>query len=385
MTQIVYLIQTPLSERDTERFGIQRFLDRNVEVTVLDLTYYMDKYIFEHYVVHSQTAYPYVQQLYTYKEIKSFIATTSQNTVFISFIGDSSIKSLRVLRLLALYKKKFGIIFSGSLPSAGTKQNVCLKLKLLSFSNLKRLFGKAFYLLFSPKIDYSFVIASGQKSLEIINKKYRNSAIIQGHAFDYDLYLENQRSASSDKEYILFLDEYFPFHPDYFFLRKDYTGLAEGYNRKLTRYFDTLENLFGIEVIIAAHPRSEYENFPDYWKGRKCIRGNTLKLVQNAKLCLLHASTSINFVVLYDKPSVFITMDEIKPTNIQMPLEAMAKAVNGIIVDLDNESSDTLDYSGIEYSYNDYKTNYIKCENSPDINNWDLLYHFYETNEEKIR
>jgi len=385
ISQIVYLIQTPLSERDIERFGVQRFINHNVNVTVLDLTYYMDKYVFENYVVNSNVTYDYVQQLRSYKEIKDFIAATSQDTVFISFIGESSIKSLRVLKLLTVYNKKFGIIFSGSLPSTGTKQNVWQKLKLLSFSNLKRLLGKAFYLLFSPKIDYSFVIASGQKSLEIINKKYRNSAIIQGHAFDYDLYLENQRSASSDKEYILFLDEYFPFHPDYFFLRKDYTGLAESYNRKLTRYFDALENLFDIEVIIAAHPRSEYENLPDYWKGRKCIRGNTLNLVQNAKLCLLHASTSINFVVLYNKPAIFITMDEIKQTNIQMTLEAMAKSVNGILVDLDDECSKDIDYSGQEFFYNDYKNNYIKCENNPDINNWELLYNFYETDKEKIQ
>lgn len=385
ISQIVYLIQTPLSERDIERFGVQRFINHNVNVVVLDLTYYLDKYVFDNYVVDSNVTYSYVQQLRSYKEIKDFIATTSNDTVFISLIGESSIKSLRVLKLLSLYKKKFGIIFSGSLPTIDAKQNIWRKLRLLSLSNLKRLLGKALYMLFSPKIDYSFVIASGKKSFEIIEKKYRTATVIQGHAFDYDLYLENQHSSSSDQEYILFLDEYFPFHPDYFFLRKDYTALADGYNRKLTRYFDTLENMFGIEVIIAAHPRSKYENFPDYWKGRKCIRGNTLNLVQNAKLCLLHASTSINFVVLYNKPSVFITMDEIKQTNIQMTLEAMAKSVNGILVDLDNEHSKDIDYSGQEFFYNDYKNNYIKCEDSPDINNWDLLYNFYETNEEKIR
>lgn len=385
ISQIVYLIQTPLSERDIERFGVQRFINHNVNVVVLDLTYYLDKYVFDNYVVDSNVTYSYVQQLRSYKEIKDFIATTSNDTVFISLIGESSIKSLRVLKLLSLYKKKFGIIFSGSLPTIDAKQNIWRKLRLLSLSNLKRLLGKALYMLFSPKIDYSFVIASGKKSFEIIEKKYRTSTVIQGHAFDYDLYLENQHSSSSDQEYILFLDEYFPFHPDYFFLRKDYTALADGYNRKLTRYFDTLENMFGIEVIIAAHPRSKYENFPDYWKGRKCIRGNTLNLVQNAKLCLLHASTSINFVVLYNKPSVFITMDEIKQTNIQMTLEAMAKSVNGILVDLDNEHSKDIDYSGQEFFYNDYKNNYIKCENSPDINNWELLYNFYETDKEKIQ
>lgn len=383
--QIVYLIQTPLSERDVERFGINRFIARNVNVTVLDLTFYMDKYIFKHYASPSNTEYRYVQQLHSFKQIKKFITTTQKNTIFISFIGESSIKSLRILKLLFIYNKIFGIIFSGSLPNPDIKQALWQRFKLLTLSNTIRLVGKAFYMLFSRKVNYSFVIGSGQKSYDIIKQKYNNSAIIKGHAFDYDLFLENSPLKSSKQEYILFLDEYFPFHPDYFFLRQDYTPLAESYNNKLIHYFNTLENLFGVEVVIAAHPRSKYENLPNYWKGRKWVRGDTLHLVQNAKLCLLHASTSINFVVLYNKPSIFITMDEIKQSNIQITLEAMVKSVNGIIVDLDNESSKSIDYLNQEFFYDDYKNNYIKCENSPDINNWELLYNFYATNAEEIK
>ena len=39
--QVVYLITSPLSKRDYDRFGIQRWLDRGWEVKVFDFTKYL--------------------------------------------------------------------------------------------------------------------------------------------------------------------------------------------------------------------------------------------------------------------------------------------------------------------------------------------------------
>ncbi len=383
--KIVYLISTPFSKRDNDRFGADIFLGHNIEVIVLDITAYLDKYVAKNYVCDSKINYPYVKHFDNYLEIKRFILHTSPNTIFVSFIGESSVKSLKILNLLSQYKKEFGIILSGSLPLLTNKQNLLNRFKLLSLKNIQRLIGKAVYLVWFNNFYYSFVITSGEMSHEVAQNKYKNSAIIKGHAFDYDLYLDNDRNANmKNKEYAVFLDEFFPFHPDYLMHGIDYSSYATDYYEKLSKFFDYIEKSFEVEVIVSAHPRSYYDKLPDCWKNRKVIKTNTINLVKNSQMCLLHASTSINFAVLYHKPAVFITMKEVATSNIQVLLQAMASELNSIVVNIDDfDDNKILDIKYNKTKYDDYKKKYIKSINSPDVNNWELLYTYYTQKQDK--
>ena len=79
----------------------------------------------------------------------------------------------------------------------------------------------------------------------------------------------------------------------------------------MNNFFKLIEDQLGLEVIIAAHPRSNYENHPDYFKGRKCIRGQLVKLARECKLILAHDSTALSFASLLYKPVVFVTSSEL--------------------------------------------------------------------------
>lgn len=379
MKHIVYLTETPFSKRDKERFGVDRFLNHGIQVTVLDVTYYMDKYVAENYHTVDQEMHDYVLKLKRFEEIKKFIVNTEDTTVFISFIGASSIKSLRILNVLSRYNKEFGIILSGSLPSMGAKQKINTHLKLFNLKNFLRLSLKAIYLMLTKKVKYSFVIASGSQSYATIGKSYEAEKIISGHAFDYDVYLEHKDDVSiKGQGYIVFLDEFVPFHPDYIRHGIDRSGIAEVYYKKLADLFDKLESYYKIPVVICAHPRSYYDELPDYWKGRKYILGDTVNLVKNAKLCLLHASTSINFAVLFKKPILFITMNELKNSNVQVLLEAMADELKAKIIDIDDLNTEGIEHPQIaETMYEQYKRKYIKRDDGQSINNWELLYDFF--------
>jgi hypothetical protein len=377
--QIVYLIETPFSKRDYNRFGIEVFNKHGINATVLDLTYYMDQNVAKKYHSTDNTDYPYVLKLKTYMEIKKFILTSKQNTVFVSFLGDSSIHSLKILHLLSKHNKEFGIIISGSLPLTSVKQKLSSQLKLFNLKNFFRLCLKAIYLIFTTKPKYSFVIASGSESYKTIRKRYITDNLLPGHAFDYDLYLEHQNeTATNYQNYIVFLDEFLPFHPDYIRHGIDLSHIAEAYYGKLTNLFDKIEQYYNMPVVISAHPRSYYDELPDYWQGRKCILGGTISLVKNASLCLLHASTSINFAILYDKPLLFITMDEIKNSNTQILLAAMVQELQSNVIDLDDLHEEY--FKNIAFStanYEAYKIQYIKRDDSNNINNWEILYNHY--------
>ena len=70
--RVVYLTQTPFSKRDKDRFGIDIFLDRNIDVAVLDITPYMDSFVAKNYVLDSNEAtYDYVKKMESFSEIKN--------------------------------------------------------------------------------------------------------------------------------------------------------------------------------------------------------------------------------------------------------------------------------------------------------------------------
>jgi len=379
--KVVYLTQTPFTKRDAERFGVNIFKHYNLDVVVLDVTPYLDKHVSKNYVLNENESFDYVVELGDYDQIKEFILQTSQNTIFISFIGESSIKALKLLDLLFKYEKIFGIIFSGSLPQS-SRNSILTRFKLLTPKSILRIVCKAIYMVLIKKYCFSFVIVSGKKSLTYTEKKYSQSRIVYGHAFDYDLYLETQLKStkkSTKKKYALFLDEFFPFHPDYMRQGIDYSGFADSYYNKLNRLFEYIEKSFELEIIIAAHPRSYYDRLPNYWNSREYKMGNTIELVKDAQLCITHASTSINFAVLYNKPIVSVSMNEIKETNVQHLLKTMHEELDTTYVNLDD---DVLKFNNVHINkekYDRYKKNYIKLPDTEDLNNWKILYKYYTT------
>lgn len=120
---------------------------------------------------------------------------------------------------------------------------------------------------------------------------------------DYELYVRNP--VSSQSGYIVFLDIYFPLHPDLIYMQRMHGINAHEYQESLRIFFDKLEKKTGKRIIIAAHPKALYKGgeFGD----REIIKFETVRLVQNADMVLLHTSNSISFPILYDKAVALIT------------------------------------------------------------------------------
>ena len=54
-------------------------------------------------------------------------------------------------------------------------------------------------------------------------------------------------------------------------------------------------------MIIAAHPRSEYEKIGNMFNDRIFIRDKTVNLVKFSNFVIAHSSTSISYAILYEK------------------------------------------------------------------------------------
>jgi len=133
---------------------------------------------------------------------------------------------------------------------------------------------------------------------------------INAHSWDYDLYLEHRSAADQISETAVFLDQYLPYHEDYVPLRAAPLN-AEHYYAGLRRVFDRIENELGLNVVIAAHPRSDYTDKPEAFGSRPVIRGETAALIAKSRLVIAHNSTGIGLAVAFRKPVMLIVTKEL--------------------------------------------------------------------------
>src|SRR5690606_1600526 len=85
--------------------------------------------------------------------------------------------------------------------------------------------------------------------------------------------------------------------------------IADQYRLSMNRYFDWLEKEYRCEVVIAAHPSSDYKT---EWNGRKVIKNKTAELVKDAEWVIMHASTSNVLALLFNKPVVYLINTSMK-------------------------------------------------------------------------
>ena len=211
-------------------------------------------------------------------------------------------------------------------------------------------------------VSYSYPIGSRTKT-------------INAHSLDYDIYLKEQKFVPrNNKGTGVFLDEYLPFHPDYLRMRQKPFSKYEEYYSLLCRFFKYLEDVYGSKIVIAAHPRSNYEDHPDYFDGRRVIKGKTVELVRDAGFVIAHSSTSINFAVLYKKPLLFITTDSLQKSMQGEWIKSMASSLGKKVINISKTTHLDLNSELVidEKIYETYKNAYIKKNGSEETFFWQI-------------
>ena len=225
----------------------------------------------------------------------------------------------------------------------------------------------------------SLMFAAGEKYM---NYRYflrfpvdKNTELLQIHALDYDIYLKEKDGPCSEKSIAVFIDVYYPFHPDYGIFKTESPVSADNYYRLLNNFFDLVEEKTGLEVIIAAHPRSDYENHPDYFKGRKCVKGKTVDLIKECRLVLAHFSVALHLANLFYKPVTFMTFSDLYKTHEGDSLAEYAKSFNKkpVFIDKDMNIDWEQELMVSKEHYDDYRRSYIKVEGSEGLPFWQIV------------
>lgn len=379
ITKILYFIESPFDRRDYERLGVEVFIKNGFEVYVWDFSPLLNPEIC-HIKVSDPITYEKYRRFLTKKEALSSILKESQGSFVVNRLryGPSS---FFVYKALSKNRTPYSVPMSNAVPSIAQKPQSADVLKKILRVTPRKLINYVFWRIPHRCLGVRsacFNLAGGELSTKYPYPVGSSTETLWLHTMDYDIYLrECHKLVQTKKNLGVFLDEYFPFHRDYLMPENiPKPATSEKYYPSLCNFFDFLEENYGVCINIAAHPRSKYEEYPDYFGGRRVIRGKTAQMVKESEFVIAHSSTSLNFAVLFGKPVIFITTKELQQSSYQGPfIKLMASWFGKLPINIDNpiEIDWDKELTVDKKAYSKYKNCYIKKNGSEELPFWQVV------------
>ena len=367
--KIIFLISQPLNDRNIKRFGLNFLNENNWDVECWNL-FYLDKT--------NQDNEKFKNLKFKYKKffnIKDFISAglnIKKSFYYIDFVGISFV--LGQLFLSIKGGKRIAADF-GLLPSIPTYvfYNNFTRYKILNvLLAIIYKIQKKIMSVFLP-IPY-FFFSSGKLGKDLAIKR-KNPTIIEAHNLDYDNYLElnEQLNVNIENNYILYIDQYFENSID---LKMDKLKFNEidRFKKKLINFFNFCKEKYNYDTVIAANPRRYNENncfFP-----YKLVFNETHDLIRNSKIVLAHNSTAIQIAILFNKPIILLTSEELlEIPQIHKQIEAFSEELNIKTLKLENYNNLDFKHYFLDKSryYGKYIEKYIKSKSSKNKKFWEIL------------
>ena len=376
MKKILVLLPGPFLKRDYIRFGIET-LKKNFLVKAVDFTAWI---------------YPGLWKEYSKNVFKSGDhVVISCKRDFLTLLN--KINPVIVIDCLHDNKKTHWI--RQQIKTNKKNLFVELKINLIPFprSNIIKTSKKLFYLFLKPReFIYTMVKILKKKyySLRKINPditidgclaakmKSKAKITVNAHCMDYDIYLDiKNKPINNENPYAVFLDGDMVTHPDILLLRLKALVNEFQYYPVLRKFLKKFEIETGLHIKFAVHPRSRNKNLPNLLKDIDYSIGNTAELVKNSSMVLLHSSTALSYAILFKKPAIFLTSNQLKKSWIGPKIDTFAKVVNGQLINMDDDFNKPLNLHSLSKidkgKYKNYLDQYIKVPNSPDIPLWEIV------------
>jgi hypothetical protein len=378
--KIIFFFSEQFTETYYNRFGIDLLQKNGFVVEVWDLSSAMYPSVQKKYVAPDLMDIPNCIRFKDAKEAIGRIKNLSEGT-FVFFISGYTYYSYQFFKALSDSKASYGVWSTDAIAPLlnGKKDLFVYYLRKIPTITLEKLFNPKLLPAFVfnkfpnlwPKIKPARLhVAGGERSIYSYTYPLgETTEVLWTHNTDYDNYLGGKDVKCIEKNTAVFIDEYYPFHPDFFYSGVKPPVTAEQYYPKLNKLFDKVEKDLGLEVVIAAHPRSNYEKHPDFFAGRCCSRGRTATLIRESKLILAHSSTALSVANIYYKPAIFLTSKELDKSWVRTWIWNMADwfGKKPIFV----ETADEIDWKNEmnvnKEAYDKYCQAYIKTKGSEEL------------------
>lgn len=365
-SKIRILVHQPVRKRLQEDFFIEQLEKENIDVLFYDLTE----------IFHSGLKIAgelSSEEIVKFKSLIDFDKVLStergQDILYIPYFI-YEYKVLKVYKLLTKYNCTTAFMGRGALPSLN-KDKSYLQIVL---HEPYALFNRKFLVKGLRKVYAIFLKKVGLvKGFDIIFNAGKNGHYTCGTAFeilsskkvpfnstDYSRYLASlgQEKIQVSGKYAVFLDEYLPYHPDL-----EMFGLksveAHSYYSSLNAFFDTIEREQQIKIVVAAHPKSNYQSNP--FDGRLLIKDKTECLIKDAEFVIDHFSTAISYAILNKKPLLLIYTNGIQEVfpNLVEYAKNISSILDASLINIDTDTNINVGMRINDEKYSTYKYDYL--------------------------
>jgi hypothetical protein len=192
--------------------------------------------------------------------------------------------------------------------------------------------------------------------------------------------------ALEDRQYLLFIDDCLAISFD--FMLGDFSPIVnpQHYHQVLNSYFDQLEQVTGLPVVIAAHPLGiEYPDYDLLFGGRKVFHNSTALLSLGCACALTHFSSAINYPVLLRKPIAILTFDKLRSAPQGEIPALIASMLQRPLLDISSNALNShallakIMDAPVESAYMTYTRAYIVDTDAPGKHPFDNLVNYLKT------
>ena len=391
MRKIIYLIEQPLDKRNFDRFGIQLWLDGGWDAEAWDLTPWAHPRVWRQFVESGRAAKDFAGYvpITSYRDVQARLANARSATYYVDLTG-AGYSSTRVKKRFA----EMGLLrvilkVAHPLSEEGVSRTLVSRIrKAFDGGVIKALIARLtqlalrWFVAAPPSADV--VVVSGHRGIRTAIAQGDAGKILAGHNLDFDLYRQLAPLATKPaRPYAVFLDQDICFHPDHVAEDVPFYATPEKYFPVLCRGLLRMSAVRGVDVRIAAHPRSAYQHKSEaYFGGLPVEYGKTPELVRDCEFVVTHWSTAIQFAVLFKKPIVIVTTDEIASSAGAKFATEMAEVFGKSAINLDRDLS-TVDWAReltVDVQrYDAYRNEYIKIDGTPNLPLWIIVRNHLET------
>jgi hypothetical protein len=394
--KIIFFCFTPFIKEHYKRFGAKVLESNGFEVFFYDFSPIVFPEVRE---ASKFLALPAIKNYFLFNDEKEAIQTIQNlgSECFVVIIGYYQAENFKIFQTLSKtnipYASYVCDTFPGGLGSIG--KSIWWKFFLKFYRSFTQKQRKDFFslkklksFLFKPVLAPIFgirppniCILGGESSLKhngasaLIGK---GTELLWSHCIDCNQYISDLHKSKTQEKLAVFVDLGAPmFHWDRLLPEGKEHFTCEHYYPSLCRFLDYVEEELELEVVIAAHPKSNHIEYPEYYGKRQVLRDQTLPLIKKSKLVISHASTALTYVILENKPLLFLTSAEYEADlSYSKFLEMMAHSLGTSLINIDEvpysinwEKELTVN----EEMYLKYRHQYIKTAGSDELNTWQTL------------
>jgi hypothetical protein len=313
-------------------------------------------------------------------ELSRFARASVDESATLLFLFPPNRYMRPIWRLLRRRGARIGVIMVGPIPAARHGPE-------LRYPFFRPLVAAARRLKALLKPRPAYWVVSGSECLSQYRWYFRTLEGVQeirAHSIEYENFLQARGTGDGNRpEVNVFLDQgwFTKPRPD-FVSAADYPPTGEaGYQTAVRAFLRRLEEKTRRSVVVSCHPKADLPATRALYRGFEVQQGNTADWVKRASLVVANTSTSIQYAVLYDKPLLLFTSDELDRSLLRKNLEGYREELGVPVVNLDRpDAIDTAlaQAAQARRSYARYARRYIKHPDSPERPLWEIIFQALE-------